>query len=277
MGVILGVAGNAIPGCALIDTVTMTGCALNFRMAAVQREASSAMIEMDILPGCRLMTISAIRAELSTVRILRGMARITVGGRAFIHSIGMAGRAGDPVVAARQREAGLAVVKVDILPITRVMAIGTILSHLPGVNIVMTRGAICGCVLEECILMAALTGNGGVLAQQLERRRGMIKLYIFPGCCGMARLTVLSQCTLMGIILPMTGETIHGRAFEHVIDVAACTRYVDMCRQEFKDRAVVVKMNCLPIFRDMTGSTIRAESPFMRIILPMTGKTILSG
>ena len=120
----------------------MAGCALNFCVAAIQWKACSAVIEVNILPDSWLMATSAIRTELPPMWIFCSMTGITIRGHASIYTIGMAGRTRNSAMTAGQREAGLAVIKMDILPIARVMTIGTFTSHLPGVNIFMARCTI---------------------------------------------------------------------------------------------------------------------------------------
>ena len=100
------------------------------------------MIEIDVLPAAWIMACAAVRAELSAVRIFCGMAGVTTWRCAFINPIDVTGCAGCPDMVAGQCEAGLAMIEVYILPITRVMTACAIVSHLSGMDIVMTGGAI---------------------------------------------------------------------------------------------------------------------------------------
>ncbi len=53
------------------------------------------MIERNIAPLGWLVTLSAVRPELTVVLILRGMTGIAIPGRAFEYTILMAGKAGN--------------------------------------------------------------------------------------------------------------------------------------------------------------------------------------
>lgn len=207
------------------------------------------MVEVDILPGCWLMATSAIRTKLPAVRIFRGMTGITTRGGVFIFSVDMAGRTRDTAVTAGQREAGPAVIEIDILPVSRVMTIGAVASHLPGVNIFMTRCAIGRRILEQKIVMATFTCGTGMFANQLEGGCRMVEGHILPGCGCMTRFAILPQHVLVWIILLMTGEAIRWRLFEYIIAVTILAGCIDMCRQQFKDRTVMVKVNFPPIVR----------------------------
>jgi len=176
------------------------------------------------------MTTSTICSKLPIMPILRGMAGITIRGSAFIDAIAMAGSTGHSGVTTGQCEAGPAVVKVDVIPAARVMTIGTVPSHLPGMNILMTRCTRCGRALEQNIIMATRTWNTDMPAHQMERGHGVVERYILPGRGPVARFAILSQHTLVRIVCLMTGETIHGRAFEHIVDVTVTAGHIDVRR-----------------------------------------------
>ena len=104
------------------------------------------------------------------MRILVGVTGIAIGGCAFIAAVDMASQTCNSAMTGTQWETGLRrMVKVDILPIARVVAVGTVTSHLSGVYVFMTSGTVRWCIFKKSILMTTFTGNIGVLAQQLER------------------------------------------------------------------------------------------------------------
>lgn len=138
MGILRGMAGNTFPGCALIDTIYMAGCALHANMAARQRKAGPAVIEIHIFPSAWVMAGTTIRSELPVMGVLRGMTGKTIGWCAFIDAVGMAGGTCTALVAPKQSEARLAVVKVNILPVGWGVAFRAIHAHLPRMNIHMT-------------------------------------------------------------------------------------------------------------------------------------------
>lgn len=198
-------------------------------MRTYQGEACDPMIELDILPRSRLMTTGAVRAELSVMCIFRGMTGITIRRCTFI-TIRMAIDTCNSAVTALQRETRPAVVEVNILPTAWVMTICTITSHLPGMRIFMAGDAVHGCSLEQEIIMATRAGKTGMLSNQMESGLVMVEGNILPGRGTMAGLAFLSQQSHMRIILPVTGKTIHGCAFENIIYVTTTARHTDMGR-----------------------------------------------
>lgn len=226
--VILGMAGIASRRCVLIGIIHMTGCTGNLCMRTRQRKARTPMIEMYILPCGRFMATCTVRAELTVVFIVGGMTGITIRRSTSIYTIGMAIDTCQSAVTACQWEARFAVIEVNILPVAGVMTIGAVASHLPGMRICVAGGTVHGCALEQKVLMTARTGNADMLSYQMKGRLGVIEGHIFPGGGLMAGCTILSEQALMRIILFMTGETIHGRAFEHIVNMTAATSYVDV-------------------------------------------------
>ncbi len=116
----------------------------------------------------------------------------------------------------------------------------------------MAGGTICGRPLEEQILMTTRTGNADMPTHQMENGRGVIECHFLP--CGgfMARITTLPQQALMWIILLVARETIHGRAFESIVNVTFSAFNVDMTRKKFKDRTVMIEVNGIPTHSRMT-------------------------
>lgn len=258
MIVILGMTGIAIGGSTFVGIVHMTGGAGHLRMRASQLEPRGRMIKMNIAPFCRFVTTGAICTKLTVVMVIFRVTGETIRWRTTIDSIGMAIGARQAAVTAVQRKARERMIKVDILPVAGIMAIGAIPSHLPGMRIFMTGSAIHGRALEQEIRMATLTGNTDMFSDQMEDRLGVVKVHIFPGGGLMAGLACLPEQPLMGIVSLMAGETIHGCAFEQIVGMAITASHIDVCRRQFKDRTVMIKVDCLPIFRSMAGCTILA-------------------
>lgn len=84
-----GMTRVAIPRCAFIDTVGVTGLTLNARVFPGQREGCIVVVERDIRPFGGFVTGAAACAKLTVVGILGGMTRVTVLGRAFEDAIRM--------------------------------------------------------------------------------------------------------------------------------------------------------------------------------------------
>lgn len=106
-------------------------------MGASERESRISVIEIHIPPRAGVMAGTAIRPKLTAMSIIRGVAGKTIGRRAFVDSIGVAGGTRDPFMASGQPETGQVVVEVHILPIGGVMAFFAIHAHLPLMDIQM--------------------------------------------------------------------------------------------------------------------------------------------
>ena len=152
MIVILGVAGITGRGCALIS-ICMARLALDIFMLPCQREGRIIVIEGYILPPRGFMTGATIGPKLATVRIVRGMAGITILGRASISIVHVTGFACYLCVQASQRKRGIAMIERDILPAGRLMARGAIRAELTCVLIIrgMTGIAVLRYALQDAI------------------------------------------------------------------------------------------------------------------------------
>ena len=112
--ILASVTGVTIRGRSLIHATDMTGCALDTRVFARQRESRVAMIEIHIRPAACHMTGTAVRTKLPIMLILASVTGITIRGRSLIHAIDMAGSTLHTRVFACQRESCFIMVKVHI-------------------------------------------------------------------------------------------------------------------------------------------------------------------
>lgn len=268
-------ARKTILRCSLINTVHMAGCALNAGMFAGKWEARPAMVKMDILPGAQVMTGTAIGPKLPSVGILCSMTGKTIHGCAFIYTVDVTCCAGNTFMTACQLETRHTVIEVHILPIARVMTLGTIVPHLTVMHVGMTGRTIIRRILEIQILVAIRARHSDMFPHQREHRLRMIECDILPGRWLVTRAAVLSQCALMQIILFMARETIRRRAFENSIDMAFLTSDIRVGACQFKGGKIMVEVSRFPALRRMAGGAIRSQCPVMWIILYMTGNTIL--
>ena len=111
-----GMAGIAGLWRSLVSIVHMTRRAQNRGMGADQRKRCVGVVERCALPRSGVVAGSTVRSKLSHVLVLRGMAGITISRRAFINSVDMTGRAKNRSMRTVQREGGLRMVEVDVLP-----------------------------------------------------------------------------------------------------------------------------------------------------------------
>jgi len=157
------------------------------------------------------------------------------------------------------------------------MAFGAVISHLPCMNILMTGSTICRSVFERFIFMAVRTWNGCMFPIQLEWRLRMIESGFLPFGGFMTRRTISSQFAQMRIILFMTGETILGRTFEDIVDMAFLAVNCLMAVSQFEGGKIMVEMNRLPIIRRMTLGAVRSQRTFMWIVICVAGGASLGG
>jgi hypothetical protein len=168
MGILRGVTGITILRRAFEYVIDVTGRALDVGMLAAERKTGLVVIEANILPGAGIMARAALLAKLSVVHIPAGMACKAVRCCTFIAAVDMTGGTGHTLMAVKQWKTSLAVIELDVLPIARVMAAGAIPSHLPIVDICMTRCTIAGCTLEGLVFVAIPTCHTAVLTNQWE-------------------------------------------------------------------------------------------------------------
>jgi len=128
MCILRRMTGEAILWRPLEYIIHVTGLARHIGVQAIERKRGVVMIERHIRPFRGLVTRTAVRAKLSIVRILRGMAGEAVLRRALIHVIYMTGLACNGRVCAGQRKSRLAVIETHVLPAAGVMARG---AHCP--------------------------------------------------------------------------------------------------------------------------------------------------
>ena len=104
VSIIADVAGITIGRRALEDTIGMTASTGSANMRAGQLESRSIVIKSSRLPGCGAMAGLADLAQSTLVRILAGMASVTVGGRALVDTINMTAGTGGADMRTRQFE-----------------------------------------------------------------------------------------------------------------------------------------------------------------------------
>jgi hypothetical protein len=77
------------------------------------------------------------------------------------------------------------------------------------------------------------------------------------------------------IIAAMAGVTIHGRAFENIVDMALLTGNFGMPAFQLECGQIVIKLRRLPTIRRMASRAIPPKPALMRITCRMTRKAIL--
>lgn len=121
--------------------------------------------------------------------------------------------------------------------------------------------------------MAALAIHTDMFPGQLECGESMIEGPIFPRTGIMTGRAFRPKTAFMEIILLMARNTFRRRLFEKVIRVAFPAGHFHMHPNQFETRLVMIVLNGFPGLRRMTFGTIRTQTPGVRIILLVAGKT----
>ncbi len=233
------------------------------------------MIVGDFAPfGC-LVTLSAVRPQLSLVIILRRVAGVTILGSAFIDAIYMTGFASDSRMRPGQREGGAAVIVGNLTPFGRLMALSAVRPKLSLVIVLrrVTGVTIPGCTLEHSIPMASQARNGLVGVSQ---REGLvvIKSDLYPLGWLMTCLAAPAVLTVVLILRGMTGIAILGRAFIGAIHMTGFASDSRMRPGQREGRAAVIVEHLQPFGRLMALSAVRPELSLVIILRCMAGITI---
>jgi hypothetical protein len=113
------------------------------------------VIEVDIHPSAGIMAGGAVGSKLAAMRVLGGVAGVTILRRAFEYVIHVTGRTLHIHMPAGERKTGLIVIEAYILPGAGVMAGATVCAELSVVHILggMARKAVCGRPLINTVEM----------------------------------------------------------------------------------------------------------------------------
>jgi hypothetical protein len=173
MFVLRCMTGKTIPWGSFIHSIYVTSRTLDVRVAAGQWERCFAVVNICILPTGCTMTLTAVRAELPVMFILRCMTGKTIPWCAFENIVNMTCRTRCRCMAARQGECRPAVVEANVLPAAGVMTGCAVRAKLPVVGILcgMTGKAVLRCAFVHAIHMAGSTGDS--FMQSREREFGL--------------------------------------------------------------------------------------------------------
>jgi len=88
---------------------------------------------------------------------------------------------------------------------------------------------------------------------------------------------VRPEAALVGIILLVTGNTLHRRPYKGQICVASAAHHGQVRAHQFEIRIVVVEIGRLPGYGRMAGGAIGPQFAPMRIVGRVAGKASLRG
>lgn len=227
-------------------------------------------------PGCGGVTSCAVRASLACMNILGRMAGNTGFGCSHEDTIDVTCGTGGIDVRSGQREGGQVVIEGGGLPGCGGMTGRAVRPILSTVMIIgcMTGKTCCGRAFELHVFMTTTTGNGCMLASQLEDGVGMVECAGLPGCGCMAGFTFGTQRATMRINVVMARSTGGGRADKEFILMALSAGYCSMFTRQLEIRILVIERGRRPAAGCVALRTLCAKFAGMRVIIIMTGGAI---
>lgn len=180
-------------------------------------------------------------------------------------------------MSSRQWESGIVVIKGRLAPGSGLMTRTTI---CPKLTIVRVPGSMAGVTILrrafiDSVPMAGSTWHTCMTAVQRESGVAMIEGYIAPAAGSMTGCTVLTELTVMPVIVCVTGIAVLRRTLEDAIDMTTGTLNTGMTAPQGECCIVVFKGDIPPTGGRMACGAVRAELTCMPIVRGMTGEAIL--
>lgn len=125
--------------------------------------------------------------------------------------------------------------------------------------------------------MAAFTSQSCMRASQRKVTQIMVEGGVMPIGWIMAGSAVRAILAIMFVVLLVAGKTICGRGFVLVIQMAGFTSHVRVFSLELECSQVVIELCGRPAIRSMTLTAIHSEATLVRVVVMVTGITILEG
>lgn len=180
-------------------------------------------------------------------------------------------------MSAGELERSQAVIEAGALPAIRCMADLAILTEACLVSVVLgvAGEAVLRSALKHIVDVARLAIDLGMRAGERESSQAVVEICAFPPIRGMADLAVLTEATLVGIILGVAGEAVLRRALKHIVDVAPLAFDLGMRAGERESSQAVVEADTLPAIRSMAFLAILTKATLVGVVLSVTGEAIL--
>ncbi len=223
----VGVAGDALLGCALEAAVGVAVRALDALVLAGERERGFGVIEGGVGPGARVVTARAVGPELPFVCVVVPVALDALLWCALEAAVGMAVRALDALVLAGERERGFGVIEGGVGPGARVVAARAVGPELPFVCVVVpvALDALLWCALEAAVGVAVRALDALVLAGERERGFGVIEGGVGPGARVVAARAVGPELPFVCVVVPVALDALLWCALEAAVGMAVCAFY----------------------------------------------------
>ena len=171
MGIVLGVAVEAIRRWRLEGLVFVAAGTLRLCMLADQREAGRVVVEFDVGPGDGGMAVAALRAHGVAVNVVRLMAGETIRRRIAVLAVRlMAFRALGFAVLAEQQEVGEVVVERTFVELHDI--------GVPALVVGVTaRTAAFACLVEQAVISATSVDIVGDVLVTVEAQRTLLRAF----------------------------------------------------------------------------------------------------
>jgi len=180
--IVLFMAGIAILRRTLEDVVHVTLGTGHIQVPACQLESCKIVVKFCRLPAIGRMTGSAIRAELTVVRVILFMAGIAILRSTFEDAIHMAFLAGHAQMFSNQRECKFGMIDTDLVPTFGCMAGGAIGAKLAAMFVILlvTRETIRWRPFKHPIDVAFFALNINMQTGELKSGQVMVEVGWFP-------------------------------------------------------------------------------------------------
>lgn len=129
--------------------------------------------------------------------------------------------------------------------------------------------------LELPAHMAALTGNAGMLAVQMEDRVVVVEGGRSPAVWRVAGLALIAQRTGMRIVIGMAGGAVLRRAFEFSANVTVLTGNCVVFTNKREGELGMIHLSQLPSVRGVAQGAVRSKLTVVVIVFLMTGEARL--
>lgn len=123
--------------------------------------------------------------------------------------------------------------------------------------------------------MAILASHQRVRPRQREGAEVVVEVNMIPTRWVVANRAILPILSIVRIILPVTGVTIHRSPFELPVCVAGFAGNLYVPALESECRQVVIELCRRPALRRMTLAAIEPKAPLVRLIVMVTRVAVL--
>jgi hypothetical protein len=285
MGIILTVTAGTVDRSPPEETIWVAFLAIDYLMPTQQRKSGQVMVDGNLIPALGHVALLARLAQTVLVDIILCMASSALGWRIPEKEILVASLAVHLEVTARELEGKQVMIDYNLIPVLRRVApVATYpQSALVNVDGPVTGIAFPGCAGKDAVDVTPPTGSPIMLAFQQKAGSIVIEGGLSPTIRGVTLAAILSELPLVGIVSPVTIETVSGCSPQ--IGGRACSGMTllagleGMIAQQGKSEPAVIEFGAIgikPVVADQTLHTKRRHMS-LHIIRIQVLVTVLAG